>query len=162
MATAAMTAAITVSGGTGANAESAGSVANAGAVTTAANAASGVAGPAVRAELRNRSLTWPFCGGHLLEDAMKLRQSLITIASALTLAGAVAACSPAEQESTEAEVSEEAAQIGDALEAGAREVAQEVDQATDDLAAEAEEQEAETAADDQSTTGDMAAADAAH
>lgn len=93
---------------------------------------------------------------------MKLRTPLMSIAAALTLAGGLAACSPAEQESTEAEVSEEAVQVGEAIEAGAREVAQEVDQATDDLAAEAEEQEAETAADDQSTTGDRAAADAAY
>lgn len=93
---------------------------------------------------------------------MKLRTPLLSIAAALALAGGMAACSPAEQESTEAEVSEEAAQVGDALEAGAREVAQEVDQATDDLAQEADEQRAETAADDESTTGDHATTDGAH
>lgn len=159
---AAMTAATMASGESAVVAERGANAEAATTGVTVASAVNGAAGRVVLADLRNRSLTWPFCGGHLLEDAMKFRQSLITIASALTLAGAVAACSPAEQESTEAEVSEEAAQIGEAIEAGAREVAQEVDQATDDLAAEAEEQEAETAADDQSTTGDMAAADAAH
>ena len=82
--------------------------------------------------------------------------ALISIAAAVTLGAALAACSPAEQESTEAEVSEEAEQVGEAIEAGAREVAQEVDQATDDLAAEAEEQRVETAVDDESTTGDRA------
>ena len=75
--------------------------------------------------------------------------TLISIAAAVTLGVALAACSPAEQESTEAEVSEEAEQVGEAIEAGAREVAQEVDQATDDLAAEADEQRVETAADDE-------------
>lgn len=93
---------------------------------------------------------------------MKRHTPFLPAVAALTLAGALAACSPAEQEATEAEVSEEAAQVGEAIEAGAREVAQEVDQATDDLAAEAQEQQAETAADDQSTTGDAAAADAPH
>ena len=41
---------------------------------------------------------------------MKLRTPLLSVAAALTLAGGMAACSPAEQESTEAEVEEEAAQ----------------------------------------------------
>lgn len=87
---------------------------------------------------------------------MKRLTPLMSIAAALTLAGGLAACSPAEQESTEAEVAEEAEQVGEAIEAGAREVAQEVDQATDDLAAEADEQRVETAVDDESTTGDRA------
>ena len=43
-----------------------------------------------------------------------------------------------------------------------REVAQEVDQATDVLAQEADEQRAETAADDESNTGDHATTDGAH
>ena len=87
---------------------------------------------------------------------MKLRSPLFAVAAALTLAGGLAACTPAEQESTEAELEEEAAQVGDAIEAGAREVAQEVDQATDDLAQESREQRSETIADDESTTGDHA------
>jgi hypothetical protein len=87
---------------------------------------------------------------------MKRFSPLISIAAALTLGASLAACSPAEQESTEAELAEEAEQVGEAIEAGAREVAQEVDQATDDLAAEAEEQRVETAVDDESATGDRA------
>ena len=46
-------------------------------------------------------------------------------------------------------MTEEADHVGVVIEAGAREVAQEVDQATDDLAQEADEQRAETAADDE-------------
>lgn len=87
---------------------------------------------------------------------MKLRSPLFAVAAALTLSAGVVACTPAEQESAEAELEEEAAQVGEAIEAGAREVAQEVDQATDDLAQEADEQRGETVADDESTTGDHA------
>ncbi len=79
---------------------------------------------------------------------MRLRTpSLLSVAAiaALTLGG-LSACT----ESEEAEVQEEAEQVGDAVEAGAREAAQEVDQATDDLADAAQDQREETVADDQS------------
>jgi len=75
------------------------------------------------------------------------------------------ACSPAEQDNAQSEASEtaaetgqaaekagsalaeEASQVGSAVAAGAKEAAQEVDEATDALARKADEQKAETAAD---------------
>ncbi len=48
--------------------------------------------------------------------------------------------------STTDQLREEAAQVGDVIEAGAKEAAQEVDQTTDRMAAEARESEADTAA----------------
>ncbi len=86
---------------------------------------------------------------------------LTGLTAAVLAAGALAACENrsnvnAEPEtaptvgdgSTDAgsQLQEEAVQIGEALEAGAKEVAQEIDQTTDRLAEEAEEAEADTAA----------------
>lgn len=88
-------------------------------------------------------------------------QRLTGLAAVLLAAGAVAACEnrsnvEAQPETaptagdgttnTESQLQEEAAQVGEAIEAGAREVGQEIDQATDQLAEEAEEAEADTAA----------------
>ena len=92
---------------------------------------------------------------------------------ALVLAMGAAACTPAAQndadaagEKTEAAaadagsaIKEEAGQVGSAIAAGAKEAAQEVDEATDTLAAKADEQKAETAADH---TGNAPAGTPAH
>ena len=105
-----------------------------------------------------------------VSEAAKGRPWLsIVAATALTLGG-LAACSQPQQDEAQAEmneagndaeaavdgvntaeVREEAAQLGTAIEAGAREVAQEIDQGTDRLAAEAEEQRAETHAEGTAT-----------
>lgn len=94
----------------------------------------------------------------------------MTIRTALSLAAAAglalaAACSPQAQTKAEADahavgydvntaaekaapvIREEAGQIGDAIQAGAGEAAQEVDEATDALQRKADQQKAETAAD---------------
>ena len=93
-----------------------------------------------------------------------IRASLFA-ASALA-AVSLAACTPAEQADTKADANEAAAETGDALEgagsvikeeaaqvgsavaAGAREAGQEIDEATDKLAEKADEQRAETATDE--------------
>jgi hypothetical protein len=90
------------------------------------------------------------------------RPAAFPIALAIACLG-MAACSPAEQEQTEARadaagdkaentgsaLKEEASQVGSAIAAGASEAAQEVDEATDSLARKADAQKAETASDTQ-------------
>jgi len=94
------------------------------------------------------------------------RSASLPIALAIACLG-MAACSPAEQEQTEARadaagdkagvtaentgsaLKEEASQVGSAITAGASEAAQEVDEATDSLARKADAQKAETASDTQ-------------
>ena len=84
---------------------------------------------------------------------MRIQSIAIATFAALTLG--VAACSPAEQDEAQADandagasIQEEAAQVGSAIAAGAGEVAQEVDEATDNLAEKADAQKAETATDE--------------
>lgn len=92
-------------------------------------------------------------------------RSIIALAAVATLAFGMVACTENEQDAAQADANEaaaetevaveraadalgeEAAQVGSAISAGAKEVAQEVDEATDNLARDADEQEAETAAD---------------
>lgn len=103
--------------------------------------------------------------------AMTIRiPSLLAVSAIAALSLGVVACSEAEQDKTAAEadaagdntqaataeagsaLKEEAAQVGSAVAAGAREAGQEIDEATDALAREAEEQKAETAADTRGNT----------
>jgi hypothetical protein len=84
---------------------------------------------------------------------MRTRIAALTAVAVLTLG--VAACSEPEQENAEAtteeagaSLQEEAAQVGSAIAAGAGEVAQEIDEGTDQLAVKAEEQKAETKTDE--------------
>jgi len=96
--------------------------------------------------------------------------SLLAVSAIAALSLGVVACSEAEQDKTAAEadaagdnaqeataeagsaLKEEAGQVGSAIAAGAREAGQEIDEATDALAREAEEQKAETAADNRGNT----------
>ena len=86
---------------------------------------------------------------------------LVALAAALALSAGLVACNNSPKENPEAQagetvgdgttstadqVREEAAQVGEAIEAGAKEAAQEIDQATDKMAEEAKEAEADTAA----------------
>lgn len=93
-----------------------------------------------------------------------MRIALTAAVSALALGAA--ACTPSEQDNAQADVNEaaaetgdaaqdagavikeEAAQVGSAIAAGAREAGQEIDEATDKLAEKADDQQAETAADE--------------
>ena len=76
---------------------------------------------------------------------MITRSKTLLAAAAAVLALGAAACTEAEQEQTQANA--EAQQVGSAIAAGAREAGQEIDEATDRMAVEADEQKAETEAD---------------